>query len=328
MVASSLSDARVLVRGGSGLIGNAIVRRLVADDCRVTAVGRRRDRPVNLRDIDVAYVAAGIDDRGRVEGLVGSHGVLVGGAAPYPLNLFHVTTAAERDPVAHAKARMEGLLSSAHRHDVALAYVGTPKLRPSSELREAQSRFVQRLQPYFEVKKILEEQVRAATHGGLRTVVVRPSASFGPWDVKPREQCWLPALVRGEIPLVLQHRVNVVDSRDVADALVGALGDANYGTDIAVLGRNTSTEELFSLTCDIAGVDRPRLSMPAELGVFPALFAELAWAFVGKPSPLPSLVLMLLCEQQWADGSTARNARPLVDTVRDALTWYRGLGYC
>ena len=105
-------------------------------------------------------------------------------------------------------------------------------------------------------------------------------------------------------------------------------GLTSDGADIAVVGHNTSTEELFAVACDLAGVSRPRWSMPAELGVFPALFAELAWAFVGNPSPLPSLVLMLLCEQEWTDAPAVAARRPLTDTVRDALAWYRSLGYC
>jgi dihydroflavonol-4-reductase len=319
---------RVLVLGGSGLIGNAIVRRFVADECRVTAVGRRPDRPPNLQDIGADYVTADVGDGARLDRLVGSHDVVVDAAAPYPLNLFHAATPADRNPVEHSKARMEALLSSAQRHGTALAYIGTPQLRQGSELRAAQSRFVHRLQPYFEVKRVLEEQVRDAVTHGLRTVIVRPSACLGPWDTRPRLQCWLPALVRGEIPVVLQHRLNVVDSRDVADALVGALRSASYGADISVVGHNTSTDELFSLACDLAGVSRPRWSMPAELAVFPAVFAELAWAFVGSSSLVPSLVLMLLCEQEWADSGPALTRRPLTETLRDALGWYRSLGYC
>ncbi len=328
MTARSTRAMRVLVLGGSGLIGNAIVRRLIADDCVVTAVGRRRDRPRNLHGVRADYMTGDVGDRGLLDALVESHDAVVDAAAPYPLHLFHAANPSERNPLGHAQARMNALLSSVERHGAGFAYVGTPHVRRTSEPRGAQSRFVQRLQPYFEVKKVLEEQVHEAASRGVQTIIVRPSACFGPWDTKPRAQCWLPALVSGEIPLVLQHRLNVVDSRDVADVVVGALRDASYGADVAVAGHNTSTEELFSVACELAGVSRPRWAVPAELGVFPAMFAELAWALVGNPSPLPSLVLMLLCEQEWTDAPMGAARRPLRDTVRDALAWYRSLGYC
>ena len=86
MAARNTRAMRVLVLGGSGLIGNAVVRRLIADDCSVTAVGRRRDRPPNLHGVRADYVAADIGDRERLDGLVESHDVVVDAAAPYPLN--------------------------------------------------------------------------------------------------------------------------------------------------------------------------------------------------------------------------------------------------
>ena len=89
--------------------------------------------------------------------------------------------------------------------------------------------------------------------------------------------------------LSLQHRINVVDTRDVADTLVGALRGEAYGDPIAVIGHDTSVNDLFSLVCDLGGADRPRWSVPAAFGVLPALWAEFAWGLVGKPSPLPSL---------------------------------------
>ena len=57
------------------------------------------------------------------------------------------------------------------------------------------------------------------------------------------------------------------------------------------------------------------------------------WATIGKPSPLPSLVSALLCEQQWLEPdpvleSLGVRSRPLSETTRDTVAWYRGLGYC
>src|SRR5215204_6336380 len=116
MAAGSGRAMRALVLGGSGLIGNAVVRRLVADEYRVTAVGRRRDRPANLHGVGADYVAADVGDRKRLDLLVGAHDVVVDAAAPYPLNLFHAATPADRNPLEQAKVRMDALLSSALRH--------------------------------------------------------------------------------------------------------------------------------------------------------------------------------------------------------------------
>jgi dihydroflavonol-4-reductase len=319
---------RVLVLGGAGLIGNAIVRSLVAGGYRVTAAGRRTTRPLNLVGVEADYAVADVADTAKLGALISGHDVVVDAAAPYALNLFHAATAAERHPIEHAATRTAGLVHGVREHGAALVYVGTPRSLAEGGASAAQRRFVHKLQPYFEMKRLIEQQILEAASRGLRTIFLRPSASFGPWDIKPRAQCWVPALLRSEIPMVLQHRVNVVDTRDVADTLLRALRSGDFGADIQVSGHNTSVAGLFTLVCELADVRPPRWSVPAAAGILPTLWAEFGWALLGQPSPLPSLVPMLLCEQQWEAADSTRTLRPLTETARAAIDWYRKLGYC
>ena len=248
---------------------------------------------------------------GNLDAWIADHDIVVDAAAPYALNLFHATSAAERRPVEHARKRTRSLLDSVIKHRTRLAYVSTlsaRRVRSGGGLDALQSQFIQRLQPYFEIKTVIEDAILEAVRRGLEAIIVSPSACLGPWDIKPRHQCWIPALLSGELSLSLQHRINVVDTRDVADTLVGALLEEAYGNPIAVIGHDTSVNDLFSLVCDLGGADRPRWSVPAAFGVLPALWAELAWGLVGRPSPLPSLVPMLLCEQEWLQTDPALDA--------------------
>lgn len=327
---------KALVLGGSGLIGNAIARDLIRHGHQVSVVSRRAERPANLVNLDVRYISGDIDNTDELDRWIRDQDLVVDAAAPYALNLFHAETAAERRPLAHAKKRTQSLLSSLTRHGVRLAYVSTLTIRKSSKsnsLSALQSQFVQRLQPYFAIKELIEEHIFKASRDGLRVIVVRPSACFGPWDSKPRHQCWVPALLRGEIPVALEHRLNVIDTRDLAGVLVAALEQERYGEPISVTGHNTTVRELFSLVCDLAGVQCPRWSVPAAFGLVPALWAELTWAVIDRPSPLPALVPMLLCEQEWVEPESAQlelaaAPRPLTETARDTIEWYREIGYC
>jgi dihydroflavonol-4-reductase len=327
---------KALVLGGSGLIGNAIVRSLIARRYQVTVVSRRATPPPNLVDVEVRFVSGSVDEHDKLDEWIADHDVVVDAAAPYALNLFHSVPDAKARPLEHARLRTEALLSSAMRHDVRLAYVGAlskPRPRTTNGFEAWQSRFMQRLQPYFEIKETIERLYALASRHGLRTVVVKPSACFGPWDIKPREQCWVPALLSGEIPVTLQHRLNVVDTRDVANTLVSALESESYGSAIPVTGHNTSVSDLCCLLCELAGVASPKWSVPAALGVLPTLWAELAWGVVGRPSPLPSLIPMLLCEQEWTATDPSQTKlgcapRALSATASDAIAWYRSIGYC
>ena len=164
-------------------------------------------------------------------------------------------------------------------------------------------------------------------------MIVRPTVCLGPWDIKPRELCWIPALIEGRILVTPQQRLNVIDTRDLANTVVTALEHEYDGSPIAATGHNTTVEKLFALVCEEAGIAPPVWKIPATLSVLPSLWAELAWAAVSRPSPIPSLVPLLLSQQDWIDAPEGQTEigtlpRPLHETTGDAVRWYRSIGYC
>jgi hypothetical protein len=124
-----------------------------------------------------------------------------------------------------------------------------------------------------------------------------------------------------------------MDTRDVAAGVVTAIELDLYAEPIALAGHNTTVEALFALVCDTAGVARPLWKSAAPLWVLPSLWTELAFAAVNRAAPIPSLVPMLLCEQEWRDPDATQqqlgiSVRPLLETVQDTIGWYRKVGYC
>ncbi len=248
------SDMRALVLGGSGLIGNAIVRELVARGYQVTAVGRRPAPATNLAELDVDYVSADLDTNVSLRERFATQQLVVDAAAPYPLHLFARTV--ERAPSESVVRRTERLLEALKDLDVRFAYIGTSTTRRPAEPRTLvgmQSAFVHRIHPYFAIKEAIEARVSEAAANGLRAVIVRPTVCLGPWDVKPRELCWIPALIAGRILVTPQQRLNVIDTRDLAKTVVTALEHERYGSPIVATGHNTTVEKLFELVCEQAG---------------------------------------------------------------------------
>jgi nucleoside-diphosphate-sugar epimerase len=319
-----------LVLGASGLIGNAIVRELGARGHRVTAVSRRAEPPANLAGLDVTYVRGDLESTLPSEWLANQE-IVVDAAAPYALDLF---AGNGRGAVEHAAARTDRLLAALRGRDLGFVYIGTLTTRQRSGrgFFDVQSEWARRIHPYFAIKELVEAKIADADAHGLHAIIVRPTVCIGPWDVKAREQCWMPALIDGRFAITPQHRVNLIDTRDVAKNVAGAIQHGYYGRPLTVAGHNTTVDALFSLVCESAAVTRPLWKMPAAFGVLPALWGELAWGAVGRKSPLPALLPMLICEQEWSEpGAEQRELggapRPLLDTVRDTLAWYRRIGY-
>jgi dihydroflavonol-4-reductase len=323
---------RVLVLGGSGLIGNAVVRAMSDRGYEVTALGRRSDRPRNLEGLDVRYQALDLDDPRCPESFVQGHELVVDAASPYSLQPL----LEPQSPVVRAERRVRRLLHGVDAANAALVHIGSisvGKPPASTVIDSALSAFNRTVQPYYAVKSAMERIVEEAGRAGTRTLILKPTACFGPWDIKPKALCWLPALLNGELPVTLEHRLNVIDTRDLADLIIEQVEQGAYGTKLPVVGHNTTVGELFETACRLTGTPKPRWSVPAELAILPSLWLEWVLAIGGNPARLPALVPMLLSEQNWVNEAADSRARarvalrPLSDTVADAIAWYRSIGY-
>ena len=332
----STPGQRALVLGATGHIGNAVTRDLLHHGYRVTAA-TRQTRPDALAALNVEIVRGDVDHPGQLASWVPGHELVIDAAAPYPLNLFAATGPSERAPLAHARRRMAALLDSVAREGATLGHVSsyTTLPRPEGEgaLAAIEARARRRVHPYFAVKATMEAMVLEAARGGLHAAVVNPTACLGPWDRRPREFCVVPLLVTGQVPVLVSRAMNVIDVRDVAAALRAALEQRRFGIPIALAGHDCRTDVLAARVCALAGASAPRLRVPARLAVAGVLWAEAAWALLGRSSPLPAIGPLLVLDGYSMPPSAGQSAlglrlRPLDETLRDSIAWYRGLGYC
>jgi dihydroflavonol-4-reductase len=326
---------KVVVFGATGHIGNATVRELLSRGYEVTATSRRREPAANLVDLPVRYACGDSDTPGQLEEWISGHDVVIDAAAPYPLYLSSTTNEAEQRPLEYAAQRTHSLLDAVRKQQARLVYVSSfttlSRQRPGIERWQSQlSRF---LHPYFAVKEFIETQIITAARAGIPIVIVNPTACIGPWDLRERELCFIPRLLRGEVSVGAQHVVNIIDVRDVALAVALALATEQYGKPLLLSGHNLSIEALCSQICEIGGVQQPRFLVPAALSLLSSYVAELTLAVLGQRSPLPSLFAMLACEYEGVESHAVQRIlgvtpRPLAETLRDAVEWYRHLGYC
>ncbi len=327
---------RALVLGATGHIGQALTHELLAHGWRVTAATRQQ-RPPALAGLALDVVQCDADRPGRLAECVRGHDVVFDAAAPYPMNLFWRSGEAERAPLAHARRRMDQLLDAVAREAAVLlhvsSYTALPRPAGVGALAALEARARRRLHPYFAVKAAMQNQVLQAACSGLRAVVVNPSACMGPWDRRPRDLCVVPLLLCGQVPALVSQPLNVIDVRDVALAARLAVQQGRFGEPILLAGHDTRTDSLALRVCQLAGVVPPRRRVPARLAAGAMLSAEAGWALLGRPSPVPALGSLLVLDGYPMQPGAAQRAlgvapRPLDDTLRDAIAWYRAIGYC
>jgi dihydroflavonol-4-reductase len=325
---------KALVLGATGHLGNAITRELIARGYDVTAIGRRAEPPVNLSGLALAYLRGDLDNAGELERAVEGHDVVVDAAAPYP-SVLAPTAARAADVLEHARRRTQRLVDAVLRQRARLAYVSSFTTLPdaSTGFERLLRQWIRQLHPYFAVKQLIETEILAAAQQGLRAVVVNPTLCIGPWDLKPRELCFVPRLLCGEAPATVTHAVNVIDVRDMAAGLVAALEAGYYGDPIPLTGHNLSVETLYTWLCELGGVAPPWIVAPLTLAVLAAYCSEITLGAVGLRPPLPALAPMLTMLHDSFDTGRVQAQlgiapRPLSATLADAIEWYRRIGYC
>lgn len=305
--------AGVLVLGASGHLGSALTRALLERGEPVTALVRRAVLPPNLDGVAAQFVQIGDDE--PLEHHARGHRLIIDAAAPHPIGLHDRVDAP----------------TVAARHVDRVRRAGLPVLHLSSwavaahKPRDATAAYGRRTHPYFAVKERLEADFLA-----LRDVpvsIVRLGMVVGPWDVRPRYACAIPQLVAGDHPYVPEAHLNMLDVRDAARALVeGPFASGAH----ALWGHDVSFAEALGHLVRDAGAPPPLGSVPSEA----AVLALAAWetARLSPPGP-PALGMMLVHEMVPGLRARERDARPraltpLDVTLRDAVRWYRRMGYC
>lgn len=315
--------------GGTGHIGAAVARRFAEAGDQVFAVGRHdRPRP-NLAGTSVTVLTG--DDRqvGSIETWIANADVVVDAGTPYPLWLHDGPGDAMAEAI--GRARRAILAAQQQGADYVLISSFTTLPRPRGVLGQVGQGILQGLHGYFELKRAVEAEVLSALGRGLRGCVVNPAACFGPFDMKPREHTFIPLLLAGEVRGIVRHDLNVIDVRDLADVVFAAVGKGYPMRQIPVFGHSQTVAELAADICRIGGVAPPILQVPPLLGLAGLYWTETAMALAGRKTPWPSLTMMLVAAGYTAEPSPAQlslspHLRPLRDTIRDAIEWYRQIG--
>ena len=319
---------KALVLGATGHIGNAVVRELLKRDYEVTAAYRHHGPRPNLEGLPIHCWPGDQFSPGQLKGWVKGHDVVIDAAAPYPTNLFDRTQY-------EAEERMCELLDAVLQQDCLFGYVSsftTLKL-PSEKMEDWGARLAMRMHPYFALKQHTEDLVMAAARDGLRAVIVNPTMCLGPWDIHDRELCLIPRLLCGEVPGAVRQILNVLDVREVAQGLIGALEAGLYGQPMLLSGHNISAQNLFSWICELAGVELPPHTAPTSVTAFVSLALEAVMGVANSNSPIKSLAPILMYQHEWMPPCAAFrdlgiSLRPLLETLEDSVEWYRLVGYC
>lgn len=175
-------------------------------------------------------------------------------------------------------------------------------------------------------------RVLAAIEQGLDAVIVNPTAVIGPRDHKPSHfGRMFVDFARRKLPALVGGGFDLVDARDVAAGMLAAADRGRCGEMYLLSGEYTPVARLAEILEQHTGARRPRLTMPMWLAGFGALFTPPYYKLSGAQPRFTRMSIRMLAGEYRVAGDKAASelgysARPVSDSVRDAVAWFRDKG--
>ena len=324
-----------LVTGGAGFIGSHLVERLLAEGEAVRVLERPGAAVDHLPHERIEVVRADIRDRGRVRAAVrGCRHVYHVAANP---NLW-VRDRQEFDAV-NRQGTVHVLEAALEAGAERVLYTSTESILTSpafagGAVEHLRPRESDASGPYCRSKLLAEQTAFRLADRGAPVVVVSPTLPVGPGDRNQTPPTRVTvAFCRGRLPAVLDCRLNFIDVRDVAAGMVAAVRRGRPGIRYLLGAVNLRLLDWLGLVSPLVGRARPRRAVPYPLALSVGRISEWIADHVTRRMPMATVEGVRLarrCLQFDSQASLAElglRPRPLEESARDAVDWYRKVGW-
>lgn len=321
----------VFVSGGTGFVGAAVIRRLLADGFRVRALARD---PAAITTPGVSEIVAG-DLRNPAAVAQAMRGVRYAFhvAADYriwvpdPATMMAINVEGTRTVM---RAALDaGVERVVHTSSVATLTPAADGVADETCAGKAETA----IGPYKRSKLLGERVVEAMVRDeGLQAVIVNPSTPVGPFDVKPTPTGrMILEAAAGRMPAYVDTGLNLVHVDDVAAGHLAALRNGRTGERYILGGDNVSMGEMLSEIAELTGRKARFVALPIAPLVPLAHVSEWVARLTGRTPMLTRDALKMARQKMYFSPEKAKSElgyapRPHVEGLRDAIAWFRETG--
>ncbi|APC18648.1 oxidoreductase [Pseudomonas frederiksbergensis] len=330
------------VTGATGLLGNNLVRELVAAGYEVKALVRSRAKgEQQFKNLPGVRLVVG--DLADVDAFAAS---LQGCDTVFHTAAFFRDNykggshweALERINVEGTRRLLEHAYDAGVRRFIHTSSIAVLDGAPGTSIDETCLRNEANADDYYR-SKILADRVVLSflkDHPDLHACMVLPGWMWGPADIGPTSSGQLlNDVVRNKLPGLVPGSFSVVDARDVALAQIAAAKHGRRGERYLAAGRHMTMGELVPLLGRIAGVKTPLRQLPLTLLYALAFAQEIYARLTGKPILLSMATVRLMVKEAGrthfnphkSEQELGLRFRPVEQTLADTLAWYRDHGW-
>ena len=323
----------ILVTGGTGFVGSAVVRALLAEGHKVRALARPTSPRQNLDGLDIEVAEGDIRDAASLDRALDGVRDLFHVAADYRLwapdpedivraNLEGTRTIME----AAQRARLDKIVYTSSVATLALREDGVPVDETSPNAPETT------IGAYKRSKVLAERLVEDMAADGLPVVIVNPSTPIGPRDIKPTPTGRIVVeAANGKMPAFIDTGLNLVHVDDVARGHLLAWWRGVIGERYILGGQDVKLGAMLRVIAKIVGRKPPTVQLPRG-PLFPlAHAAEWVARYTGK-EPFITVDGLKMAKYQmfFSSAKAARDlgyrARPYPEALADAIAWFKDAG--
>jgi len=329
-----MSSGPILVTGGSGFVGSAVARALIARGDRVRLLVRASSPRGNVEGLDAELVIADLADPESVDAAMAGVAAVFHVAADY-----RIWAPNPADIIANNLTTTRNVMRAALAHKVErvvyTSSVATLKPAPDgSAVDETAAATPEQAVGAYKRSKVEAERLVEAmvAQDGLPAVIVNPSTPIGPRDIRPTPTGRIIVeAASGRIPAFVDSGLNLVHVDDVAAGHLAALDRGRTGERYILGGQDVTLKSLLATIALAVGRTPPRIALP-RAPLYPlALASESIARVTGREPMLTRDSLRMARDRMFFRSTKAENelgyrARPHEQGVTDAIAWFRGAG--
>jgi dihydroflavonol-4-reductase len=316
----------VLVTGGTGFLGRAILERLLADGDGVKALARSKTSALALGELGAEPVRGDVLDlealASAMQGCVivyhaaGANAFCVRDPSP----MFEVNVRGSRNVVrAAARAEVKRVVYTS-----SAATLGERKGTVGDEQTPHRGWFLSEYErSKFEAERAV---LAAADETGVEVVCLNPASVQGPGRATGSTRLLLDYL-NGRLKAVVDSTLSLIDIADCTTGHLLAASRGKPGERYVLSGATLTVREGLALLGALAGVEQPLRTLPPSLAMAVATGAEaIAWIRRDTPRICRELARTLTHGHAY-DGSKAANELGLrytsiEETLRRTIDWW------
>jgi len=327
-----------IVTGGTGFVGNNVVKALVSEGVAVRTLVRSKEKAdMALKGLNVELFFGDVHDKDVItklfDGLENreviflhtASVVLIGGNNRQYKTMDEVNYNGVKNIIEACLSRKARLVYVSSVH----AITEPPKNRMTMEIKHFNPRFV--VGKYAKSKASASALVMDAIRNqGLDAVIVHPSGIIGPNDYSDTHLTqMIKDYMENRIPVAVNGGYDFVDVRDVASGILKAAEKGKRGDCFLLTNKYYSIMEMFAMLQEITGGKKIKSKLPIWLAYLLLPFLSAYFTILGKRPLYTAYSLYTLksnsnFSHEKASRELGYSPRGLRESLVDTVTFLKG----